>query len=237
LPFRESCRPLASPRGGRGKKGKITLTSRQARIDQRIFSAGVLRANAIDAWLKAGVQTRDLCGGAFAGTAFASSITTGATGVQPPLGPPNPRPVIVPKRKQKTGVSFSTSRAQLLINRRVAVALKKRALALEARVTGRLTGGDLDDEAVTPDKLRSGLTVLRAPAGAKPKASTGVTGKPVKLGTVRRDVATVRESQQIAADGIRALNRVRARVEAGLSGANFAAGTVSFPNLALSLRR
>jgi hypothetical protein len=231
------CGPVAATRPSSGKKGKITLTSRQARIDQRIFAAGVLRANAIDAWLKAGVQSRDLCGGAFAAADLNSALVTGTTGARPALGPPSPRPVNVPKLKVKKGVSFSTSRGQLLINRRIAVALKKRALALEARVDGKLTGGDLADEAVGPDKLRSGLTVLRAPVGAKPKPSTDVTGKPVPLGTVRRDVKSVRTSQQIAADGIRALNRVRARLGAGLSGANFAEGTVSYPNLAQALRR
>ncbi len=231
------CNPLAPQRSGNNRPGRITLTERQARIDQRIFSAGVLRANAIDKWLADGIEGRDLCGGAFAAADFASSIRTGATGAQPQLAAPTPRPVVVPKLQNKPGVSFSTSRGQLLINRRIAVALKRRALALEARVNGRLTGGDVDDGVVAIGKLRQGLTVLQAPVGTKPASSKNVKGANVPLGRVGRDVATVRTSQQIAADGIRVLNRVRARLAAGLSGTNFQDGTIAYPNLEPALRR
>ncbi len=229
--------PASKPSGG--NPGKVEVSVRQLQINQRIFQAAVRRANAIQAWLDAGVVERDICGGAISAAKLGPGITTGVLAQAQSLTPPNPRPVTPARAQAKRNVKFELTAAQFLINQRVAQAAVRRANALQARLDGGLTGGDVRDGSITQGKLNAGLAILSAQPGGQPQAATrtviakGSGGDP---GRVKVDAAQLLISQRIGQAAIRRLNALTARLQAGLRTGDFRDASLSAADLSQDLR-
>jgi len=198
----------------------VTLSVTQLRINQRIYSAAIRRANALDAWLGARIRTDDLCGGSIGAWALGAGVAvTGAPDTRAvPVA--TPRPVVVPPAADKTGVVFTLSVDQLRINQRIAARAVREANALLARLDGGLSGGDVQDGAVTTDRLQATISI----AGLGPSTSTPPTTTDVApAGTAADAVFTLTATQllinqRIGQAAIRRLNEVRGRLLDGISG-------------------
>jgi hypothetical protein len=208
-------------------------------VNQRIGQAALRRLNAVEAWLNAGIQGRDLCGGAFGAAKLDSGIASagGLTDLAEP-SLPDPRPVVVAKAGDEGG-SVRLSAAQLRINQRIYQTAIRRAGALEARLAGKLTGGDLVAGALGQDKLHPRLRILSAaPAALEPAPSrTVAAGARGGDGTVTMTAAQLRINQRIAQAAVRRANALVARLEAGLTGDAFADGSITARNLAQGVPR
>ncbi|MDX6554996.1 MAG: large repetitive protein [Miltoncostaeaceae bacterium] len=231
-----SARP--EPSGDDG--GTVALSAAQLRVNQRIGQAAIRRLNAVEAWLNAGIQGRDLCGGAFGagklsgGVASAGGLTDLA---EPSL--PDPRPVVMAKAGEK-GSAVRLSAAQLRINQRIYQTAIRRAEALEKRLAGKLTGGDLATGALTQDKLHPRLRIVSAtPADFEPARSrTRIAGpRGGAPDEVEMSAAQLRINQRIAQAAVRRANALVARLEAGLTGDAFADGSMTARNLATGVVR
>ena len=214
--------------------GTVRLTAGQLRINQRIGQAAIRRLNAVERWLNDGIESRDLCGGAIGAEDLSDGIVAAAEPAEG-VAPPNPRPLRIPPPQTKPNATIVVSQAQLLINQRIYQAAIRRAKGLEARLNGGLTGGDLEDGAVTERALASGLDVIAAAADPPPArsrtqvAGASGAGDPTK---VRVSAGQLRINQRVAQAGVRAANRLRGIVASGLTGANFADGSVTAADLA-----
>jgi hypothetical protein len=127
------------------------------------------------------------------------------------------------------------SAAQLRINQRIYQAAIRRADALEARLAGKLTGGDLAAGALTQDKLAARLLVLAAtpPAAEPARSRTEIAPRePGPRGEVVLTAAQLRINQRIAQAAVRRSNALLARLRAGLTGDAFADGSITARNLA-----
>lgn len=198
---------------------------------QRVVRTQLAREQVFEAWLNAGITTGDLCGGAF-GQADLTVPSGAGTSVQQ-LTQPSPRPVrdavrVTTTRLGSAGVTRLQARKLNLQARSALI----RAKALQTRVNGGLTGGDLADGAVTTDKLNAGL-VVTAPTGATTAASTTNAGS-VRVALTPPGASIVAQMLAAERNGRAAaviLNALRAKLQAGLTGADFRDGTVGAAKL------
>jgi hypothetical protein len=228
-------RCLPAPRAPRpAGRGAVSLTPGQLRTNQRIGQAAIRRLNAVEAWLAAGIQARDLCGGAIGSALLAPGIASAESpaDLAAPT-PPDPRPVVVRRARDERG-RVTLSAAQLRINQRIYGAAIRRAKALEARLEGKLTGGDLAAGAVGRNALHPRLLITSAPAAASEPAPsrTGSTPPAAGGGKLALTAAQLRINQRIAQAAVRRANALVARLEAGLTGDAFAPGSITSRNLA-----
>ena len=127
------------------------------------------------------------------------------------------------------------SARQLRINQRIYQAAIRRADALEARLAGKLTGGDLAAGAITQNELHPRLRITSAaPAASEPAPSRTRLAPPGSGagGKVALTAAQLRINQRIAQAAVRRANALVARLEAGLTGDAFAPGSITSRNLA-----
>lgn len=227
----------SSPGGGR-----VALTAEQLLINQRIAQAALRRANAVEAWLRAGIATRDLCGGGVGLAALSPSIPTTPVDEIHELTPPNPRPLRPAGRSAGRADAVGLSARQLLINQRVSQAAIRRLNALERRLDGGLTGGDLREGAVTRGKIRAGVGIRGGGAGTqvggRPAASRTRVAPPARggPGRVALSAEQLRINQRIAQAAVRRANALQDRLRAGLTEANFRPGSIVAANLAPEIR-
>jgi hypothetical protein len=218
----------------------VRLTAAQLLVNQRIAQTAVRRIDAVRAWLDAGLVAEDLRDGGLGREVFAPAITLTGGGVPIANGLAAPRPVtpaLTPRDARRRPVGVSPR--QLLINQRISQAAVRRAAALERRLEGGLSGGDLRDGAVTASKLAPGLAVVRARASvAEPPTVTAPAP------AARRDASDVRLSaqqvlinQRISQAGVRRANALMELLEGGLTGAHFRAGSIGAAKLDAALRR
>jgi hypothetical protein len=216
-------------------KGTIRLEAAQLLISQRIAQAAVRRANAIEAWLNAGVVAGDLCGNAF-GQADFTGMTYVGGGVTAPVGP-TPRKLEVAPASGGGGGNVALSAGQLLINQRISQAAVRRVNALAARLDGGLTGGDLVDGAIGRGKLLNGLVIATATNAAPVARSQTVLGeRQGEGGTVTVSVRQLQINQRISQAAVRRVNALADRLARGLSGADFKDGTLTVADLAAEAR-
>jgi subtilisin-like proprotein convertase family protein len=228
-------KPLARPAVIR-RPMRVTLA--QLRINQRVSQAAVRRANAIQAWLDAGLAEGDLCGGAIGTRELGEGIRVGILPAKQVLAAPSPRPIVETQAAGRPRGLFHLNAAQLLINQRIAQAAVRRANALEARLAGGLTGGDVRDGAIGQGKLELGLAIASATALATPPApsrtivaSGNPAGDPVRL-----SAAQLLVNQRIGPAAVRRLNRLRATLETGVPGTAFRPDSLTAVDLAPALR-
>jgi hypothetical protein len=234
-----SCLARPAPSPSTPAPGRVQLTAAQLRINQRIGQAAIRRLNAVEAWLDAGIQGQDICGEAIGAAKLAAGIVTvlAPLPVPPPAEPgpllPDPRPLVVaPASTGGNPVRLSVE--QLRINQRIYQAAIRRAAALERRLAGRLTGGDLAAGAIAQGQLAARLQIVRSTATAtEPAASRteiappGTGGKAPTL-----TAAQLRINQRIAQAAVRRANALVAHLQAGLDGDEFADGSITARALA-----
>jgi PKD repeat protein len=228
------CRSVAAaPPPARAGSPRFSLSAAQLLTNQRIGQAAIRRLNGVRAWLDAGIEGRDVCGGAIGAAKLGAGISTALASA--PLAaprPPEPPPVEVARARPGAG-RVSVSAAQLLINQRIYQAAVRRASALEERL-GRLTGGDLAPGALGQETLAPLLRVTGAAPAPEPAPSSTVlpARRPGPRGTVRLSVGQLRINQRVAQAAVRRANALIARLEAGLSGENFADASITARSLA-----
>lgn len=232
--------PVADPPqvGTSGNPGGVTVSAASLLIEQRIAQAAIRRAAGIEAWLAAGIVTNDLAGGAFTARELANGIVT-RTGPIHPVPAASPRPVQVAAASPSSGANVQATAAQLLINQRIAQAAVRRSNALQARINGGLTGGDIRADQVTLGKLRSTLYIAQAPASAvSAAASRTEVQAPQRTGaaTVRVTAAQMLINQRIAQAAVRRTNALLHQLRRGLDGTSFQGASVGTDRLAAGLK-
>jgi hypothetical protein len=234
------CLPPFPPPAPLGAGGPVAATGAELRINLRIARAAIRRLNAVEAWLAAGVRAGDLCGGAIGAAKLAGGIATAeSAAAREERGFPEPRPVAVKPPRGGTRAVRLTA-AQLRIDRRTSRAAILRAAALERRLDGGLTGGDLAAGAVTRAALAPRLRILAAvPAAAEPAPSRTETAalRPGGGAGLRTAAAQLRANRRVATAAVRRANALVARLEAGLTGDAFADGSITPRNLAAGVVR
>jgi hypothetical protein len=233
------CRPApAAPAPAAGTPGRVALTANQLRINQRIGQAAIRRLNAVEDWLTAGIQTRDLCGHALGAAKLAPTIVTVLAPASLAAATlPDPRPLVVAPASP-SGNPVRLSVQQLLINQRIYQAAIRRAAALERRLSGRLTGGDLAAGALTQDKLAERLQVVRATPSPDPAPSGTEIAPPGSGGdALTLSAEQLQINQRIAQAAVRRANALTAHLRSGLDGDEFAPATITARALAAGVVR
>jgi hypothetical protein len=131
----------------------ITLSLTQLIINQRIYSAALRRADALEGWLRARIATRDLCGGGIGATALGAGVE-----VVPAPGPrtvpvATPRSLTIRPAADKDGVVFTLSAAQLRINQRIGQAAIRRLNGVRSRLLDGISGDELRRATITGANL------------------------------------------------------------------------------------
>lgn len=234
-----SCKALPPARPAvPGNPSKVTLSSAQLLINQRISQAAVRRANGVDDWFTPGVESRDLCQAAVGSSDLYAGSLTGYTGLPVSYGQPDPRPVVVPPAKPGNPSKVTLSTTQLLINQRISQAAIRRLNALKARLDSGLTGGDLKDGSVGRAQLAAGIRVLYAPVLANPPAASTTDvpaptrGDPSK---VTLSAAQLLINQRISQAAVRRANELVRRLEGGIGSGELRDGSLTAADLAPGL--
>ena len=209
--------------------GTITLSAAQLRINQRISAAGVRRANAVEAWLDAGVEARDICGGGIVASVLGPGLESGPPATARPQFHSNPRALQIAPPVEKTDVTFTLSAVQLRINQRIASRVVRHANALTDRLDRGLSGGDLAPGAITPETLSPTIALTRAlTAVAPPPTRTALPPAQTKPGvTFTLSIAQLRINQRISQAAILRLNAVRRRLATGLTASDLRNATIT----------
>jgi hypothetical protein len=215
----------------------VRPTRAQMGTDRRIAVSALRRAEALEAWLDAGVVAGDL-----------RHQGLGASAFDPALGPTGPtdaggtaaaavRPIGLgagANGPRTLPVTAGTLRRTRLISR----AALRRVDALEARLDAGLTGGDVADGAIGAEKLAPGVVLTRGRA-ATPVAAASVArlapAPRMAVVPVTRD--RLLATQRVAQGAVRRAEALRLRLLRGLSTADFAPGSLGAADLTPSLRR
>ena len=215
-------------------QGPIALR-RQLIVNQRISQTAVRRLNAVQEWLDAGITTDDLAP-AIGGEQFGTSVMLGSR-PPAPVAPASPRPITPSPPPPGGSAVVRVTPAQLLINQRISQAAVRRANALEERLREGLTGGDIQEGAVTKEKLHPGLRVVGTIPTERPPASSTVIAPPEGKGLpVRLTRAQLVINQRISQAAVRRANGLIARLEEGVSAELIRPRSLTSANLAPSLR-
>ncbi len=230
------CAPAPpTPASGPARPAAFALTAAQFATNQRIGQAAIRRLNAVRDWLDAGVETRDLCGGTIGPADLAPGISSVPRAVSlTTLTAPDPRPLQIRPAAKRPG-SFTRSARQLLFNQRIYQAAVRRANALERRLNGGLTGGDLQDGSLSQAKLQDRLRItgiVPVPAAAVSRTLIAGRSGAGSADDIDFSVRQVRINQRVAQAAVRRANALRARIQQGLTGAQFANGTIGGDDLA-----
>ena len=225
----DNCRP-AKPEATRDPGGgSIALSASQLRINQRIGQAAIRRLNAVQKWLDDGIVGSDLCGGTLGPRELASDLMQIPGEAAAPAGA-SPRPLEVAPSGGSGAITLTP--AQLQINQRIYRAALLRARALDERLRGRLTGGDVVDASVDPARLA--MPVSSGPPVAGPAPSTTArVGLGAASGRITLSSGQLRINQRIGQRAVREANSLVSRIERGLVGANFAADTITSADVVL----
>jgi hypothetical protein len=209
----------------------------QMATDRRIAAAALRKAAAIEAWLDAGIAAGDL-----------RHESLGAGVFDPALRPTGPaeaggtaaasvRPIVVPAGTPGRA-RLSVSARELRQTKRIARAALARLAAIEARLEGGLTGGDVIDGSIGPEKLAPDVSLDRArtTSPAQPPSVTPPAA-PVRVRMVRPTTVNIVAAQRLAQGAVRRAEALRQRLLQGLSSADFKDGSIGSADLAPTLRR
>ncbi len=209
----------------------------QMGTDRRIAASALRKAAAIEAWLDAGVAAGDLRHESLGAAAFDPALQ--------PTGPPEAggtaaasvRPIVVPAGPAGRA-RLPVDARELRQTKRIARAALARVAAIEARLAGGLTGGDVIDGAIGPEKLAPDVALgrRRATTAAQPPSVTPPT-PPIRVPAVRASRANIVATQRLAQGAVRRAEALRQRLLQGLSSADFTPGTIGSADLAPTLRR
>jgi hypothetical protein len=214
-----------------GSGGTVTLSTEQLLTNQRISQAAVLRSNGTLDALGAGLPALAFRTSAFGAGAFGASVQV--LGTAGPTTPSNARGYVVPIPKKSGSGSgqVELTQEQLLINQRISQAAVLRSNAVRDRLDAGLTASQIGAGAITTPNLVPGLSFGTLGTGAAgtpitvPKASGGSGGK-VTLSTQQLLI-----NQRISQAAVRRSNLNIARMQAGLTQDQIAAGGISSQNV------
>lgn len=227
---------LADP--PKGDPSKITLSVDQLIINQRIDQAAIRRANGVQSWLDAGVESRDLCQSALGAEELYAGSAGGYTGVPGTYGPPDPRPVQIPAAQPGDPSKVTLTVDQLLINQRISQAAIRRLNALKARLDGGLTGGDIDDGAVGRAQLKAGTTVLYVPLLTSAPAASVTSIAPPSPGDPSKVTLSINQlliNQRISQAAVKRANELIHRLGQGIGPEEVRNGALTAADLAPGL--
>jgi len=222
----------------KGDPSKITLSTDQLIINQRIDQAAIRRANGVQSWLDAGVESRDICQAALGTQELPTSAAGGWTGVPATYAPPDPRPVQIPAPTPGDPSKVTLTVNQLLINQRISQAAIRRLNALKARLDAGLTGGDIDDGAVGRAQLLAGTTVVYAPLPTVPPAASVTDIAPASPGDPSKVTLTVNQlliNQRISQAAVKRANELIHRLGEGIGPEEIRNGGLTAADLAPGL--
>jgi hypothetical protein len=128
----------------------FTLSVEQLRINQRIASAALRRANALSARLDAGLSGGDIRAGAVSADRIGATIAAIRVSA---TAPPAPTRTVITPAAEKTGVVFTLSAAQLRINQRIGQAAIRRLNEVRGRLLDGISGDELRRATVTGANL------------------------------------------------------------------------------------
>ncbi len=217
----------------------IHLNARQLLVNQRISQAALRRTAAISDWLDAGLVAGDLRDGGLGREDFAPDVILSGAGAAIANGVATPRPVVSPAPPRARAARLRVSSRQLLINQRISQAAVRQAAALERRIGGGLTGGDLRAGALGATELAPGLLIERAqPTGPAPPPSRTRVATTTRRGSarVRTTDRQIQINQLISQAALRRANAISRRISRGLTGVNFADGAITAVSISPSLR-
>lgn len=228
-PFPANCKPVP-PRGTPNEvQVPNQITAAYLKTNQRTGAATVRRANALDAWMNAGIVDKDLCGGSVSPADLDSNLTPTSGPLGPTPSQAEPRKVNIPPAGS-SNATFRANAIQMCINQRVYQAGISRANALRARLDSQLTGGDLTDGTLTQSRLRQDLTITAAVANPTPPAASKTDVKaPTRAGcdSVKFTTQQASINRRIAIQSVVRINEVLDEVNGGLDDANFKDGTIT----------
>jgi hypothetical protein len=218
------------------RRATVRLTSRQLRVNQRIAQAAVRRADAIERWLAAGIEGRDICGGSLGVEELAADVSFRSTA--PRVAPTaRPRPIVVREARSGRAREITLGVRQLRVNQRIARAALRRADVLAERFDGGLIAADVKPGSIDRGRLVPGIAPV-ARAARRPSASTSIR---VDRGWPRTEPKTrftltrsqMRTNQRVSQAAIRRLDALAARIRGGLRGTEFRDGSLTARSLAI----
>lgn len=219
----------------------LRLSRGQMLVNRRIAQAALRRVNAIEEWIDAGIVAGDLrhegLGAAAFDPALAPSGPSAAGGIAAaavrPLGIGGSAAVAEAPRG-----GIPVSARDLLTTRRIAQAAVRRLTAIQARLAAGLTGGDIVDGSIGPEKLAPGLRLGRptATSAAVAASTTPALRRTAHPAPVRLRPRQLLIAQRISQGAVRRAQALRERLLQGLSTDDFRPGSIGPADLAPSLR-
>lgn len=210
----------------------------QMLVNRRIAEAAVRRANAIEAWLDAGITAGDLRHEGLGGAAFDPALRPSGAPAAGGRAAAAVRPIGTGTGGAAIRARVRVSAAELLRTQRIAQSAVRHIAALETRLRAGLTGGDIVDGSIGAEKLATGVA-LASPAAAGRPAPRSVTVIPphsARSSRVRLTQAQLLVAQRIAQGAVRRAEALRQRLLWGLSTADFRPGSIGSADLEPSLR-
>ncbi len=220
----------------------LRLSRGQMLVNRRIAQAAMRRVNAIEDWIDAGIVAGDLRHEGLGAAAFDPALA--------PSGPPAGggtaaaavRPLGIGGSATVAGGSrggIRVSARELLTTQRIAQAAVRRLTAIEARLAAGLTGGDIVDGSIGPEKLVPGLRLgtPTAASTAVPASATPALRRAAHPARVRLRPRQLLIAQRISQGAVRRAEALRERLLQGLSTEDFEPGSIGAADLAPSLRR
>ena len=211
----------------------------QMLVNRRIAEAAVRRVAAIEEWLAAGITAGDIRHGGLGAAAFDAALRPAGAPESPGTAAAAVRPIGTGGAAARTRGPIRANARQVLRTQRIAQSAVRRIEGLEARLKAGLTGGDIVDGSIGPEKLAAGVTLGAAGAPTTPAPATTTVVPPRRGGAVRVRVtaAQLLITQEIAQGAVRRAEALRRRLAFGLSTNDFQPGSIGTTDLAPSLSR
>ena len=208
-------------------------------VNRRIAEAAVRRVAAIEEWLAAGITAGDIRHGGLGAAAFDAALRPAGVAESPGTAAAAVRPIGTGTTAARTRGPVRANGRQMLRTQRIAQSAIRRIEALEARLQAGLTGGDIVNGSIGPEKLAAGVTLGSAGAttAAAPATTTVVPPRSGRTTRVRVTAAQLLITQEIAQGAVRRAEALRGRLSFGLSTADFQPGSIGTADLASSLTR
>ncbi len=148
-------RPIAVAAAKPSDTSRITLTTRQLLINQRISQSAIRRLNALKGRMDAGLTGGDVDDRTLPQPAFVAGLRVLAAPA--PASPPAASTTRIAPAKPGDPESVTLTTAQLLINQRISQAAVRRANELMARIEDGLVASDVRDGTLTALDLAPGV--------------------------------------------------------------------------------
>jgi hypothetical protein len=219
----------------------LRLSRGQMLVNRRIAQAALRRVNAIEDWIDAGIVAGDLRHQGLGAAAFDAALAPSGPADGGGTAAAAVRPLGIGGSAAAAGNprgGIPVSAHELLATQRIAQTAVRRLAAIDARLAAGLTGGDIVDGSIGPEKLAPGLRLGRPTAGSAAAAAsvTPPLRRAARPGRVRLLPRQLLTAQRISQGAVRRAEALRARLLQGLSTDDFRPGSIGPADLAPSLR-